>query len=410
MKITLLGFTVPNKVMERILSNDSNMPIQTHKFAWSIVRSLVKNNVEVDLISSEPVTNYPRNQTIIFKKSEFKTEYANGITLPFINIIGLKHLTRLISTLLYGMPRIIRENSDIILIHGVHSPYLLASLIFKKLMKKKIVVILTDPPSQCYKTDSYLSILLKKLDKVLIKECLKKFDGNISLTNWLAKDFASAIPSIIIEGINDQSFELDFDISNNAYDKENLSRSDCLHIVYAGGLEESYGAKILIDGFMQLKNDNLKLSIFGKGNYVPEIINASQKDCRIFYGGFQSNSKLLSYLNSADILINPRPSNQDFVKYSFPSKILQYMQTGVPVLTTNLPGIPKDYHPYLYFIEHETAQGIAASINNLLMLSPDELIEKGEAAKGFVNKFKNELVQGNKITSFFNKLLNNKDT
>ena len=38
--------------------------------------------------------------------------------------------------------------------------------------------------------------------------------------------------------------------------------------------------------------------------------------------------------------VNPRQNNEEFTKYSFPSKTMEYLASGVPVVAYKLDGIP----------------------------------------------------------------------
>lgn len=78
----------------------------------------------------------------------------------------------------------------------------------------------------------------------------------------------------------------------------------------------------------------------------------------------------------ATLLINPRPSNEEFTKYSFPSKNLEYMASGTPLLATDLPGIPAEYKRYEYIIENENIDGIANMFRYVLNLTDAELRKK----------------------------------
>ena len=60
----------------------------------------------------------------------------------------------------------------------------------------------------------------------------------------------------------------------------------------------------------------------------------------------------------ATLLINPRFSNEEYTKYSFPSKNMEYMASGTPILTTKLPGMPKEYYEYIYLFEEESIEGM----------------------------------------------------
>ena len=62
-----------------------------------------------------------------------------------------------------------------------------------------------------------------------------------------------------------------------------------------------------------------------------------------------------------------------------------------------LPGMPKEYYPYVFLLEDETAEGIAQVLPELLAKSQEELFEKGCQARAFVLDQRNNLVQAQKI-------------
>ena len=96
-------------------------------------------------------------------------------------------------------------------------------------------------------------------------------------------------------------------------------------------------------------------------------------------------------------LVKPRPSDEEFVKYSFPSKTMEYMSTGTPVLTTALPCLPEEYLPHLYFFREETPQGMAEALRQVLSLTDEELFQKGCQARQFVLRERNNVVQAAKV-------------
>ena len=73
------------------------------------------------------------------------------------------------------------------------------------------------------------------------------------------------------------------------------------------------------------------------------------------------------------------------------------MASGTPVLTTRLPGMPKEYYPYVDFIEEESAAGIAAALKAVLTRSDEELFQKGQKARAFVLEGRNNVVQAKKL-------------
>ena len=103
----------------------------------------------------------------------------------------------------------------------------------------------------------------------------------------------------------------------------------------------------------------------------------AREDERVFYGGMLLNTEIVAKEQEATLLVNPRPTQEEFVKYSFPSKTMEYMASGTPVMTTVLPGMPREYHPHVFLLRDETAVGIAASLKEVLALSDAELYQKG---------------------------------
>lgn len=108
---------------------------------------------------------------------------------------------------------------------------------------------------------------------------------------------------------------------------------------------------------------------------------------------------------AATLLVNPRPTDAEYTKYSFPSKNMEYMASGTPVLTTKLPGMPPDHLPHVYLIEDETADGIANVLGDLLTRDASELHEKGRAAKAFILEEKNNVSQAKKLLGLLESLV-----
>ena len=68
-----------------------------------------------------------------------------------------------------------------------------------------------------------------------------------------------------------------------------------------------------------------------------------------------------------------------------------------------LPGMPKEYHPYVYLLADETADGIAKMLTEVLSNSDETLFQKGSEARSFVLEQKNNVVQAQKILEMLSK-------
>ena len=139
---------------------------------------------------------------------------------------------------------------------------------------------------------------------------------------------------------------------------------------------------------------------YGNGPYVDELISVCEQDPRIEYRGLAENEVIVAEEKKASLLVNPRPTDQDFVKYSFPSKNLEYMLSGTPLLTTDLPGMPIEYHQYVYLFDKQSVDGYAESIKKVMSIPKERLKEKGLEARNFVLREKNKAIQTARIKSF----------
>ena len=73
------------------------------------------------------------------------------------------------------------------------------------------------------------------------------------------------------------------------------------------------------------------------------------------------------------------------------------MASGTPLLTTKLPGMPQEYHQYVYLFEEESILGYADTLRKVLSQPADILYEKGVLAKRFVLQKKNYVAQAQRV-------------
>lgn len=391
-----LGFAIPNDVANEIFSIDPMPAVQTHKFGWSFVRALDFSFDNVYLASSFPVQNFPIVNRLIFRGGNFQHIGFEGLFIGFINTLVLKHITRLLSCIIYVSSFIRRKKINLLFIHGLHSPYLLFGLILR-FLGIRVVVVLTDPPGLVLRSDSLLSRFLKFIDLLFIQQFLRHVDAVVALSPNLVRDFSPSRPALIFPGILDSSLALIEESNCILRFKENKK----FIIVYAGGLSSAYGVDKLIEAVLLLpKNISVQLRLFGRGDQVDKINRISLINSRIYYGGFLNFEHLIDELNDADLLVNPRPSNDFFSTHSFPSKLIEYIAIGCPVLTTRIISIPDDLAEHYYYIDDESVLGICKSIENIMNLPLCDIVEKCRLAKEFIYANYSEKAISLKISNF----------
>lgn len=396
-----LGFAVPKEIAYSLFAMDPLPAIQTHKFGWSFARALRFAFGEVTLASSCPVQRYPLVRCLVFRRGTFTSQGISGVLLGFINVIVLKHLTRLMACLITLIPLVRRKNVNWIFIHGLHTPYLVFGLL-ARLFGCRIAVVLTDPPGVVLPTDGWLARLLKGMDAWLIKKILGRMDAMFALAPDLVRCLAPGRPALIFPGI----FESTLDDSIIQADRSSESvASNPYTILYAGGLSKAYGVDRLVNAVLDLQPEvSICLKLFGRGDQEDMIRKLAAENPRFFYGGFVNAEYLVTELYAADLLINPRPTDAIFTALSFPSKLIEYLATGRPVLTTQIPSIPNDLKNHFYYISDESPEGIRASICALMELPMIDRVKHGMAAQNFVRAHYSEAMIGRKIAEFIENL------
>ena len=277
----------------------------------------------------------------------------------------------------------------------------IGGVIAAKILRVKTVAVITDIPVYIEAIEKTKVTVLSKLSKLLkrkiIDSLFDSFNGYVFLTesmNSLCNKYNK--PYVIIEGIVKE--EKNEDLVERPRNKNTKKI-----IIYAGGLHEKFGIGTLVDAMSEVNDESIELHLYGEGEYINTLEKQNKLPKNVKYCGMVETDVVYEKEKDADLLINPRPSSEDFTKYSFPSKTVEYMSTGTPVLTTKLEGIPKDYFPYLYFIEEETSRGIAESIMEIMNLPSEMYVTKGREAKEFVITQKNAIEQAGKLIGLLRK-------
>ncbi|MFJ6166588.1 glycosyltransferase [Micromonospora orduensis] len=389
-RVALLGFTVPDDLLAEIIARDTIMPTQTHTFAWGLVRSLRAADCQVHLLSAAPVSTWPGNPQVRFRPGRFRQDGVDGHLLAFVNLLGLKHLTRFVAAWRTGGRELREQATDVLLVHGVHSPFLWFGVLRARRRGVRVVPVLTDPPGVALPTDGRVVRLLRGLDVALVRAALARCSGVIALTPALADDFAPGRPRLVMEGI----------CATEPAGVDEAPPVATRDVVYAGGLSRAYGVDRLVEAFRGLPGDDLRLCVYGRGELESWLHDQAAVDRRIAPPRLLPRAELLPRLSRASVLVNPRPVDQDFVRWSFPSKIIEYLAAGVPVVSTRLPGIPADYTPWLSLAEPDTVEGLRAALGQVLSLPPGAAGERGAGGARFVRETRNPAAQGRRMYEF----------
>ncbi|WP_238903628.1 glycosyltransferase [Clostridium sp. YIM B02506] len=135
-------------------------------------------------------------------------------------------------------------------------------------------------------------------------------------------------------------------------------------ILYSGRMDDVGGIDIFIDA-LKIININCEVIITGK---CPEIIgeklNCLSNKHSIQLVGYLDDTSYLRLLTRECICISSLKESTSFSKYSFPSKVLQYLQTGNVVVSSNVSSINKlqCLEEYLYIYKNDDPKEMAMQI------------------------------------------------
>lgn len=344
----------------------------------------------IEVLSVVPVIYKSHKQRIWFLKSD-TNENIRYNYIPFINLPVLKELVVLLFSFFKTFFWCIRNsNRDAAVIcDSLNLSITTGAFLACKITGTKIIAIVTDMPNLLMSGKNKLG-MKSYLFKVGVNFIINRFSGYVLLTPQMnAVVNPRSKPFIIMEGLVDAKMQ-------HAENDPSLKAKEKI-IIYAGGIYEQYGVKSLIEAFMQIHNPDARLHIYGPGAMQEQMLGFERQDSRISYKGIVPNAVVVDALPKATLLVNPRPSTEEFTKYSFPSKNMECMVSGTPLLTTALPGMPAEYNEHVYLFKDESTQGITETLQSLLELAPEILHEKGLKAKQFVLQKKNNALQADRI-------------
>lgn len=280
----------------------------------------------------------------------------------------------------------LKRKDNVIIADALNVMLALGLLLSKKAGRNKVILVVTDIPEDIleHKDTIYGKRFLRNLEKA---------DGFIFLTEQTNKDFNIAKkPYAIIEGIAAER-------QKQIYKKDRMC-------VYAGGLDEKNNIRRMIEAFENVAEDGEYLCIFGDG--APEcrkyIEDKSRISKHIRYMGTAPNETVLQFEDRARLLINPRTNSGEFTKYSFPSKFIEYLNSGTPALVNKLDGIPEEYYDVVLLFSGDEQSDYEKSIRRALDLSDAEKAEIGERAREFIQKRNGKESVLDKIQELVNKV------
>lgn len=378
-KIIYAASTMHESDFADLFSHSPGIPgQQAQRYNRLMIAGIAQNEVDVVVVSAPPVTRSNCSLRFVNRRKRkdgrvcwWYLPIINGGRIKNLFVLGMAFL-RTFFVSLFCRTAIVCDVLNISVAMGAVSA--------GRLLGKRCVGIVTDIPELMVTGHS------EKMVKY-IRKIIEKCTDYVFLTEAMNERLnPKGKPYTIVEGICgcDTGASLSF---------EEKERS-CL---YAGLLDAEYGVKSMVDAFILADIPNCKMHLCGNGPYVEELKKVVSEHCNIEYHGTLFNAEVVALEKKVSLLINPRPSVGEFTKYSFPSKNMEYMTSGTPVLANKLPGVPDEYYDYMFAFFGESVGEMADTMKAVFSEPENVLEQKGKAAYQFVAECKNPFVQAKKV-------------
>ena len=354
--------------------------------------------INLEIYSYELIPVYPKSKKIyiIEKKNTSITKNLDVTLVSFINLMIFKQLhigiNILIQIVKWGK-RNIHKNKKIIYAYNLTVPPGIFLLIGSKLAKATLAVSINDivlPENHGVKS------FFRKIDLWLHRIMIPKINKIIVVNKSIALDFGKKNDFLVMEGgVNSLEIKRWQGLTRSNKGKNKFK------VVFAGSIEPINGIDCILGAFYLLKNDNIELYIAGRGSWTNKVITATRNYKHIKYTGFLNFEEVNKLYSNADLLLNIRMTEKKYKsKYFFPSKLIEYLVTGIPTITTEFDGLEDDYKSICFVLKDENPRSLAELISQIKNMDISERKKIGDAARSFIKTNKTWHHQAERVKQY----------
>lgn len=401
MKLFYFGSVCAQDIFNQTVEKSRVKPsASAQNFEYALIKGFsMHEEVELTVVSAESIAMYPKgNRLLLRKRKDVLTEKVSTQILSALNLPLIKqknHAYGVKKELQKWLKENANEKNKAVLVYGLYPDPIKKIQSLCREYNCKIFALITDIPRTMF-TYTQSKGIKKWFGKYYRKKAVQLqelFDGYIYLTMAMKDEVAPQKPYVVVETIADGAIFDTIEVESKATPPA---------IMYAGALYKKYGLDKLIEIFENMETE-AQLWLFGSGDYEEEIKEKQKKNPKIRFFGRVEREQVLKKEREATLLLNVRNPEEEYTKYSFPSKMIEYMLSGTPVVTTKLAGIPLEYEEFVYFIKYEDSVEMAKQLDEVLKREKNSSFSLGEKAREFVLEKKNALEQTKKIIEFIRK-------
>lgn len=388
MRVLFIGGVFdPSREAEILKKNRTGVEYAANRFQLKLIRGLKEVVEDIRVVSAPFLGAWPNayNEIVFRGFRENANDQSGYEYVSFLNVWGFRNPSR--TKALKRQIRAFAQNPDpdkVVVIYSPHTPFLQAANYLKRLDKTiKTCLVVPDLPQYMNLADKVSPIykIMKKLDiRLFEKECAK-IDSFVLLTEPMKDSLqVGNRPYAVVEGI--------YEVPPTVAKEPAIHRVP--YICYTGKLEKKFGILTLLEAFSKIDDPTIRLVICGSGEAEADIRAYAKKDGRVDFVGQVSSQRAMEYTQQATVLVNPRPNNSEYTKYSFPSKTIEYLATGNPVVAYMLDGMPEQYRDFIFPVTGDSPTDLADALRAALAAPVDEVEEKSRNATNYLTYKRSE--------------------
>lgn len=388
-EFVLLGLMFSEEMLSNVFSETKTyVHMAPHLFQTKLLDGFRANGKKVKVLNVPPVGSYPINYGRLFLKKYVWN--GSNVQIGYINLPLVKHIQQYLQIRKLLKEELKTGTTVVAIIYSLYEPYLYAVIKLKeKFPNLQIALLQTDAvpgrnDMKCHVNER----AIRRGNKLI--ELAKEFDYFIVLTKYLIDALEiNNKPTLIMECIADEK---------QAESKAVVPNKTPI-CLYTGSTASEYGILEMVDAFSRLEG-RAELWICGQGDSDAYIREVAKCHSNIRHFGLITQSEVTKLRDACHFLINPRRPSGTYTKYSFPSKISEYMMSGKPCIMYKLEGIPDEYDRYVNYLSEQTGKMLAKELMSIFNVDYLELTEKAKQGRIYMINNKSARVQSHRIIDF----------